>query len=95
MSRRDEETSGGLSSEISAGVVYSLEDFKTRTGLGDAGLRNARRAGLRVRYAHNRAFIFGEDWSQYLTEHSTTTPPGPAEGQGPRSRSMGEEYSYE
>jgi hypothetical protein len=29
-------------------------------------LRAARRAGLRIRYAHGRAFVFGEDWATYL-----------------------------
>lgn len=80
------------SSEIATGVVYSLDEFKLRSGLGDAGLRNARRAGLRVRYAHNRGFILGEDWAEYLRAEGTLVPPGPAEGQDPRRRNeRGEE----
>jgi hypothetical protein len=73
------------SSEIAKDRSYSLDDFKVRTGLGDAGLRNARRSGLKVRYAHNRGFVLGADWLQYL-EDQTTVPPGPAEGVDPRQR---------
>jgi len=77
---------------IAANVTYGLDEFKHRTGLGDAGLRQARRAGLKVRYAHNRGFVIGSDWFEYLEEKSTTNPPGPAEGQDPRRRNeRGEE----
>jgi hypothetical protein len=76
-------------SEIAKDRSYSLDDFKVRTGLGDAGLRNARRSGLTVRYAHNRAFIIGADWLRYLEDQSTV-PPGPAEGVDPRQRKTSE-----
>ena len=79
----DEEVVKG--SEIRRDGAYGLEEFKTRTTLGDAGLRNARRAGLKVRYAHNRGFILGSDWLNYLEDQSTV-PPGPAEGTNPRQR---------
>ncbi len=74
-------------SEVAKDRSYSLDDFKVRTGLGDAGLRNARRSGLKVRYAHNRGFVLGADWLQYLEDQSTV-PPGPAEGVDPRQRKL-------
>ena len=72
-----------VNSEIAKDRSYSLDDFKERTGLGDAGLRHARRSGLKVRYAHNRGFVLGADWLTYLGDQSTV-PPGPAEGVDPR-----------
>ena len=29
-------------------------------------MRTARRNGLKVRYAHGSAFVFGDDWFDYL-----------------------------
>ena len=74
-------------SEIAKDSSYALDDFKERTSLGDAGLRNARRSGLKVRYCHNRGYVLGVDWIQYL-EDQTTDPPGPAEGVDPRQRKL-------
>lgn len=81
---------GVVLSGISRDVAYNLDDFKTRVDLGDAGFRQARRSGLKVRYVHNRGYILGADWFAYLEEQSTV-PPGPAEGQDPRRRSEGGE----
>jgi hypothetical protein len=85
------EERGEQSGKIAAGVVYGLDEFTLRTELGDAGLRQARRSGLKVRYAHNRGFVIGADWFEYLEEKSTTNPPGPSKGQDPRRRSEGGE----
>ena len=79
MSRKYDETEP--SSEIVSGGVYGLAEFKARSGLGDAGLRNARRAGLRILYAHNRGFVLGDDFVEYLRRAGTLVPPGPEEGQ--------------
>ena len=62
---------GVLASTHSLGVVargetYTLADFKRRTGLGDNSLRQARRAGFRIIYAHGKAFVTGDDWHAYL-----------------------------
>lgn len=76
-----------VNSEISKDSSYVLDDFKVRTGLGDTGLRNARRSGLKVRYCHNRGYVLGADWIQYL-EDQTTVPPGPAEGVDPRQKKL-------
>jgi len=88
---RERENEEPQSSSIAANESYSVDCFKLRVGFGDTAFRNARRGGLKVRYVHNRAFVLGSDWFEYLEEHSTTNPPGPAEGQDPRRRSEGGE----
>ena len=80
------------SQNIGRDESYSLEEFAERTGLGKSGLRAARRAGLRVRYCHNRGFVLGADWHDYLVVQSTDAP-GPAAGTDPRSRSESEVLS--
>ena len=57
---------------IARGETYTLPDFKRRTGLGDNSLRLARRAGLRVIYAHGKAFVLGDDWHAYLERIAQT-----------------------
>ncbi|MFV0443670.1 MAG: hypothetical protein ACK5Q5_08880 [Planctomycetaceae bacterium] len=56
---------------IERGAVYSLDEFLLRTGLSTAAYKQARRAGLRVRRAHKRAFIIGDDWLSYLESRDT------------------------
>ncbi len=46
--------------------IYTLPAFKKQLDVSDATLRAARRAGMRVRYRHGRAFIYGKDWIDYL-----------------------------
>ena len=55
---------------IHIGVVYTLPEFKLRTGLSDAALRSARRHGLRTIPAHGRKYILGRDWHKYLEQQS-------------------------
>lgn len=83
----EEEEEAVVNSEIAKDSSYALDDFKGRSRLGDAGLRNARRSGLKVRYVHNRGFVLGADWIEYLEDQSTV-PPGPAEGVDPRQRKL-------
>lgn len=51
-------------------VLYPLEDLQARSGMGKTALRSARRAGLRVRYAGNRAFVLGSDFIKWLDENA-------------------------
>lgn len=51
---------------IERGVSYPLPLFMKRVGLGRHGLREARKAGLRVVYAHGHAFVTGDAWLDYL-----------------------------
>ncbi len=57
---------------IRADEVLPLECFMRASGLGRAALREARRSGLIVRRVHNRGFIIGSDWLDYLRTSSTS-----------------------
>ncbi|MSR31274.1 MAG: hypothetical protein EXR99_07195 [Gemmataceae bacterium] len=51
---------------IRADELYTLSEFKRRLEFTNATLRSARRAGLRVYYAHKRGFVLGRDWIDYV-----------------------------
>ena len=59
-------SSGPISGEIEHHATYTLPEFRSRTKMGRHAMRAARRAGLRVVYAHGRAFVRGADWHAYL-----------------------------
>jgi hypothetical protein len=46
--------------------LYTLDEFRSRTGLGEQWLRTARRTGLRVLYLGGRAFVRGRDFVDFL-----------------------------
>lgn len=46
--------------------LYTLDEVKKRIELREAGLRAARRAGLRVIYRHGRGFVWGRDLIDYI-----------------------------
>ena len=54
---------------IQQNVSYPLPVFSRVTGLGKHALRAARRAGLRVLYIGNRAFVNGSDWLRFVEEN--------------------------
>jgi hypothetical protein len=41
--------------------LYRLDEAKARLGWGAAAMRQARRRGLRVRYAGRNAYLLGRD----------------------------------
>ena len=47
-------------------MLYTLDEVKARTGFGDAAMRTARRAGLRVVYCNKRGFVKGADMIDYI-----------------------------
>ncbi len=51
---------------IASGEAYLLQEFARRTKLGTWAIRQARRAGLRVRTVGSRRFVLGSDWLAYL-----------------------------
>ena len=67
---------------IFRGACYALDDFSTRSGLGVAGTRAARRNGLIVHYGHSRGWVSGDDWADYVDKLPTTAP-GPSRGDTP------------
>jgi hypothetical protein len=56
----------GALGEIRAGSVYTLDAFMRIVGWGRHAVRAAKKAGLHVRYAQNRAYVFGRDFAAYL-----------------------------
>lgn len=58
--------------------LYTLKAFCRRLGITAATLRSARRAGLRVYYAHKHGYIHGRDWIDYVrgTASQAATPQG-------------------
>jgi len=62
---------------IQAQAAYTLASFEKLSGLGKAGIRSARRAGLPIRYVGNRPFILGSDWLNWLATRPTTAPSAP------------------
>ncbi len=42
-------------------ILYRLDEAKRRLGWGPAALRQARRRGLRVRYAGRNGYLLGRD----------------------------------
>jgi hypothetical protein len=52
--------------EIRDDVVYPLPVFMKLAGMGRHAMRAARRNGLKVTYAGNRAYVRGNSWREYL-----------------------------
>lgn len=55
-------------SGIEPEILYPISDFMKRTGWGRHAVRAARRNGLVIRRAHNRAYVLGGDFIRYVTE---------------------------
>lgn len=60
---------------IEPDAVYSLDEFRRRTGWGVHAVRTARRNGLRIIYTGGRAFVRGSDFLRYLDELENTDDP--------------------
>lgn len=46
--------------------IYPLAEFQKRTGLGRAGIRSARRMGLRISKHGRNRYVSGLDWAEFL-----------------------------
>ena len=55
---------------IIADAAYSLDQVKSRLGLGTAAIRTARRNGLTVRRVGRKSFILGADLLAYIRDHA-------------------------
>jgi len=78
--RRDFDTNPHSSDEIGvirADTLYTRDAFMARLGFKDAAWRSAYRQGLRVRYCHGRAFVYGGDFIEYIRQQPD---PNQAEG---------------
>jgi hypothetical protein len=59
---------------IRADAAYSLEQLKSRLGLGTAAIRTARRNGLIIRRVGRKSFALGKDILAYLENHAVIVP---------------------
>ena len=51
---------------VSADTLYTLAEIQERLKLGQHAMRQARRAGLRVRRIGRRAFVLGRDVMAFI-----------------------------
>ncbi|MBC7854689.1 MAG: hypothetical protein IAF94_14750 [Pirellulaceae bacterium] len=58
---------------IEPGIVYPLEEFQARSGLGRTAMRSARKSGLKVRYTGGRGFVKGEWFCEWLEANGKET----------------------
>lgn len=57
---------------VRAGEVYSLPEFKSRTGMSQSAFTAAKRAGLSVFRVGKRAFVSGDDFMRFLDSSKGT-----------------------
>lgn len=53
---------------IIPGAVYSLDEFRRITKLGQHALRTARKRGLKIYRCGGRGFIIADSWIQFLQD---------------------------
>jgi len=54
-------------------TIYPLTEFQARTGLTDSAMRAARRRGLPVLRSGKRAFVWGQDFLDFLKGKNAET----------------------
>ena len=54
-------------------TLYTFKAFKALTGVGPAGLREARKAGLRVRYFGRSGYVLGADIIAHILKFGNET----------------------
>jgi len=55
---------------VTADALYTLAEIQERLKLGQAAMRQARRAGLRVRKIGRRRYVLGRDVLEYVDRAS-------------------------
>lgn len=78
MTTRDENAVGFIRPD----ELYTLKAFAQRLGIRETALRSARRAGLRVCYAHNHGYVYGRDWIEYVLKSPDRRDNGSVEQTG-------------
>ena len=53
-------------------TLYTFTAFSNITGVGKAGIREARKRGLQVRYDGRGGWILGQWWIDYITANGKT-----------------------
>jgi len=57
-----------LPGEIRSDAVYTLYEFKRRSGMQDWAFRAARRKGLQVLRLGRNGYVHGADWIKFLRD---------------------------
>lgn len=55
---------------IRADEVYTLAEFYRRSGIGEYGMRKAKRRGLRVVKVGSRTFVRGRDFVEFVDQQN-------------------------
>jgi hypothetical protein len=53
---------------VDTNCSYTLQHFMVITGLGVAGIRKAKRRGLKILVVGRRRYVRGVDWASFLEE---------------------------
>ena len=61
-----------LSGVVDPDRLYSFSAFTQQTGVGKAGIREARKRGLEVRYEGRSGWILGQWWIDYIIANGKT-----------------------
>ncbi|QDT79189.1 hypothetical protein Mal35_26440 [Gimesia maris] len=59
--------------QIEPQTLYSLEEFKQVSGMGNWALRQARKAGLKMLKIGNRKFVKGQAFIDFLDSQNNET----------------------
>lgn len=62
-----------ITGQIEPQTLYSLEEFKQVSGMGNWALRQARKAGLKMLKSGNRKFVKGQDFIDFLDSQNSET----------------------
>ncbi|QDT44281.1 hypothetical protein Pan241w_43890 [Gimesia alba] len=60
--------------QIEPQTLYSLEEFKQVSGMGNWALRQARKAGLKMLKVGNRKFVKGQAFINFLDSQNANNP---------------------
>ena len=52
--------------------LYTFQAFQRTTGVGKAGLREARKQGLQVRYFGRKGYVLGADIIEFIKTNGST-----------------------
>lgn len=61
---------------LAADAVYTLYEVKTRLGMSDSGLREARRKGLKIHRLGKRGLVIGKELIDFIAEQPTSIRQG-------------------
>jgi len=63
-----------ISGQIEPQTLYSLDEFKQVSGMGNWALRQARKAGLKMLKVGNRKYVKGQAFIDFLDAQNDNSP---------------------